>query len=66
MARSFFGDLIGRMGLGINPQTGQRVRTRPEPCDDWGNTRLIVEEKTPCGSWVKTGDVPGSRSDGHY
>jgi hypothetical protein len=66
MSRSFLSDIIGRLGLTVNPQTGQRVRTRSEPRDDWGNTRLIVEEQTPSGSWVKTGDVPGSSSGGHY
>jgi hypothetical protein len=66
MARSFISDLIGRLGLGVNPQTGNRVRTRPVPRDDWGNTSLVVEEKGPDGCWRRTGDVPGSNSGGHY
>lgn len=66
MARSLFGDLIGRLGLGVNPETGNRVRTRAVPSDDWGNTYLIVEEKGVDGCWRKTGDVEGSTSGGHY
>ncbi len=67
MSRSFLGDLIGRLGLTVNPKTGQRIRLTKEARDDWGNTRLVVEEISPAsGNWVKTDDVPGSGSGGHY
>jgi hypothetical protein len=62
-----FANMVGRMGLTINPETGQRVRTRSEQIDDWGNTHRIVEEWNPySGSWRRTGTVAGSISGGHY
>lgn len=64
---ALFTDLIGRLGLTVNPQTGQRVRTRRVPSDDWGNTYKIIEEWSPfSNSWRRTGSVPGSTSGGHY
>jgi hypothetical protein len=62
-----FANMVGRMGLTIDPKTGQRVRTRAVQCDDWGNTVRVVEQWNPnSGSWRRTGTVPGSISGGHY
>lgn len=59
--------VIGSLGLTVNPATGERVRTKTVPRDDWGNTREVVEQKDKVtGKWKETGDVPGSSSGGHY
>jgi hypothetical protein len=59
--------LSGRLGLTVNPKTGQRVRLRSVASDDWGNTMDVVEEYNPhSGSWERKGDVEGSISGGHY
>lgn len=59
--------LIGRLGLSINPDTGERVRIRKVPRDEWGNTSEVIEQKDRVTKkWERTGDVPGSSSGGHY
>lgn len=59
--------LSGRLGLTINPETGQRVRIRSHGIDDWGNTANHVEEWNPySNSWERKEDVKGSQSGGHY
>lgn len=67
MVRTFWSDLIGHLGLGVNPQTGRRVRTKAYRRDDWGNTSLRLEEKdVATGEWKPTRNVEGSSSGGHY
>lgn len=62
-----FSDIIGHMGLGIDSQTGERVRTKRVPSDDWGNTYKVIERKNPVtGEWERIGDMPSSISGGHY
>jgi hypothetical protein len=59
--------LSGRLGLTINPATGQRIRTRSVGVDDWGNTKDVFEEFDPyTNSWKLRGWVEGSRSGSHY
>lgn len=59
--------ISGRLGLTINPVTGQRVRIRRHATDDWGNTAEHLEEKDEAtGRWSRTNDVPGSGTGGHY
>lgn len=60
-------NFIGRLGLGVNPETGERVRTKSERCDDWNGTHRVVEEWNPVTEkWEQKGIVPGSQRGGHY
>jgi len=59
--------LSGRLGLTINPKTGQRVRVRSHGIDDWGNKADHVEEWDPyTDSWQRKADIEGSQTGGHY
>lgn len=51
----------------IDPNSGERVRVRKRPNDDWGNTYEVVERKdNASGEWKEGPTVPGSVSGGHY
>jgi hypothetical protein len=59
--------LSGRLGLAINPATGQRIRVRSHSVDDWGNTADHLEEWNPyTNSWQRKEDIEGTRSGSHY
>lgn len=58
--------VVKRIGT-IDPRTGERVRVRKRPNDDWGNTREVVERRNNAtGKWEEGETVPGSVSGGHY